>query len=115
MWHPTSLSVRGITSESIRRPLLCQLPAPAPLDHWNPFSMTLPTVSFTKPLFQHILMNVGDVVSQAISVKTAQSLRPTNQLKSRKLSPSLTISSLIKILKHNIPAAVMMMIPQKMT
>ena len=114
MWHWTSLAVRGITSGSIRRPLLHLLLVPVLLGHWNPFSMTLPTMSFTELLFQHVLMDVGDVVSQAISVKTAQSLRPTNQFKSRRLSLSLIISSPVKILRPNIPAVVMMMVSQKM-
>ena len=76
--------------------------------------MTFLTTSFAKLLFQHILMDVGDVVSQAILVKTVQSLKPTNQLKFRRLSSGLMINSFIKILRHNISAAVMMMIPQKM-
>ena len=110
MWHLTSLAVRGIASGSIRRPLLRLLLAPVLLGHQNPFGMTLPTASFTELLFQHVPMDVGDVVSQAISVKTVQSPKPTNQLRFRRLGPSLTISSPVKILKHNIPAAVMMMV-----
>ena len=106
IWHPTSLSMRGIASRSIRRPLLHLLLVPASLGHQNPFGMLL---------FQHVLMNVEDVVSQAILVKTAQSLKPTNQLRLRRLNPGLMISSPIKILRHNIPAVVMMMVPQKMT
>ena len=70
MWHWISLTVRGIASESIRKPLLCLLLASVLLGHQNPFSMTLLTVSFVKLLFQHILMNVGNVVNQIILVKT---------------------------------------------
>ena len=114
IWHSISLNVRSITSKSIRGPLLHLLLTPTPLDYQNPFSMRLPTVGFPEPLFQCVLMNVGNVVSQTISVKTAQSLRPTTQLKLRKLNLSLMISSSVKISKHNISAAVMM-IPQKMT
>ena len=105
MWYWTSFAVRGITSRSIRRLLFCLLLVPVLLSHQNPFGMLL---------FQHVLMDVGDVVSQAILIKTAQSLKSTNQLRLRRLSLSLIISSLIKILRHNIPAAVMMMVPQKM-
>ena len=115
MWYWTSLAVRGITSGLIRRPLLHLLLVPVLLNHQNPFGMTLPTASFIKLLSQHILMDVEDVVSQAISVKTAQSLRLTNQLRLRRLSPSLMISSPVKILRPDIPAVVMMMVPQKIT
>ena len=114
MWHQTSLIIRGIISELIKRFLLHLLLTSASLNHWNLFSMTLLTVSFIKSLFQHILMNVEDVMSQAISVKTAQSLKSTNQLRLRRLSPDLMISSLIKILRSDIPAAVMTIISQKM-
>ena len=114
MWHLTSLNMKGIASELIRRPLLHLLLAPTSLDHWNPFDMTLLIISFAELLFQHVLINVGDVVSQAISVKIVQSPKLINQLRFRRLSPDLTISSFIKILRHNIPAAVMMMISQKM-
>ena len=114
MWHQTSLTVKGIASRSIRRPLLCLLLAPVLLGHQNPFSMTLPTTSFIELLSQHIPMDVGDVVSQAILIKTAQSLRLTNQLKSKRLNPSLMISSPIKILRPNISAVIMMMVSQKM-
>ena len=105
MWHLTSLDVRGTTSRSIRRPLLHLLLVFALLGHWNLFGMLL---------FQHILIDVGDVISQTILVKTAQSLKPTNQLRSRKLSSDLMISSPVKILRHDISAVMMMMIPQKM-
>ena len=114
MWHLTSFAVRGIASESIRRPLFCLLLALMLLSHWNLFSMIFLITSFIKPLFQHILINVEDVVSQIISVKIVQSPKPTNQLRFRRLNPSLIISFLIKILRHNISAAVMMMISQKM-
>ena len=93
-----------------QKALLYLLLAPTLLDHWNPFGMTLPTASFIKPLFQHVLMNVKDVVNQIILVKTAQSLRLTTQFKSRRLSLGLMISSPVKILKYDIPVAVMMMI-----
>ena len=106
MWYPTSLSVRGIASGSIRKPLLHLLLVPALLGHWNPFGMLL---------FQHILMNVEDVVSQTILIKTAQNLKLTNQLRLRRLSPDLMISSPVKILRHDIPVIMMMMVPQKMT
>ena len=115
MWHLTSLSVKSITSESIRGPLLCLLLAPALLGHWNPFSIRLPTTGFPKLQFQHVLIDVGNVVSQTISVKIAQSLKPTNQLRLRRLSPSLTISSPVKILKHNTPVTMITIISQKMT
>ena len=114
MWHQTSLIMRGITSRLIRRSLFCLLLVSTLLSHQNPFSMTLLTVSFIKSLSQYVLMNVLDVMSQIISVKTAQSFKLTNQLRLRRLSSSLTISSLIKILRSNIPAVMMMMIPQKM-
>ena len=68
------------------------------------------TMSFTEPLFQYILMDIEDAVSQITTVKTVLSLKLINQLKLRKLSLSLTISSSIKILRHNISAAVMMII-----
>ena len=115
MWYLTSLGMRGIASESIRRPLLYLLLASALLDHQNPFSMTLSTVNFIKLLSQHVLINVEDVMSQTISVKTAQSLKLTNQLRLRRLNLSLTISSPVKILRYDISAVVMMMISQKMT
>ena len=105
MWYSTSLNMRGIASESIRKPLFHLLLVPVLLGHQNPFNM---------PLFQHILMNVENVMSQAILIKTAQSLKLTNQLRLRKLSSGLTISSSVKILRHDIPAAVMMMVSQKM-
>ena len=114
MWYLILLAVRSIASGSIRRPLLHLLLAPVLLGYQNPFSMILSTVSFTELLSQHVSMDVGDVVSQAISVKTARSPKPTNQLRSRRLSPSLMISSPVKILRSDIPAAVMMMVPQKM-
>ena len=97
--------MRGIASGSIRRPLLRLLLVPVSLGHWNPFSI---------PLFQHVLMDVEDVVSQAILVKTAQNLKLTNQLRLKRLSLNLMISSSVKILRHDIPAVVMMMISQKM-
>ena len=105
MWHLTSFSVRGIASESIRRPLLCLLLVSVLLGHQNLFSMLL---------FQHVLMNVGDVVNQAILIKTAQSFKLINQLRLRRLNSDLMISSPVKILRHDIPAVVMMMISQKM-
>ena len=71
MWHPTSLGVKGTASGSIRRLLLRLLLVPASLGHRNPFGMTLPTASFVEPQFQRVLMDVGSVVSQAISVKIA--------------------------------------------
>ena len=115
MWYLTSLSVRRIASESIKRPLLCQLLVSALLGYWIPFSMTLLTVSFAELLFQHILMNVGNVVSQAILVKIVQSLKLTNQLRFRRLSSDLTISSPVKILRYNIPVTMIIMVFQKMT
>ena len=114
MWYLTLLIMRGIINKSIRRPLLCLLLVPVPLNHWNPFSMICLTISFARLLFQHILMNVEDVVSQAILIKIVQSPKLINQLRFRRLSSSLMISSLIKILRHNIPAAVIIMVSQKM-
>ena len=110
MWYLTSLNVRGIASESIKRPLFCLLLAPALLGHWNPFSMRLPTTGFPEPQFQHILMNVGNVVSQIILVKIAQSPKLTNQFRLKKLNSGLIISSFIKILRYDTSAVVMMMI-----
>ena len=115
MWYLTSLSIRGIVSKLIKKPLFHLLLIPASLSYQNPFSMTLLIMSFAELLFQHVLMNVEDVVSQIISVKTAQSFKSTDQLRLRKLSSSLTISFSVKILRLNIPAVVMMMISQKMT
>ena len=115
MWHQTSLIVRGIASRSIRRPLLYLLLVPMPLGHQNLFGMILPTTSFTEPLFQHILMNVGDVVSQAILVKIVQNPKSINQFRLRRLSSGLTISSPVQILRHDIPVTVMMMVSQKIT
>ena len=115
MWHLTLLAVKGIASGLIRKSLLHLLLVPMLLNHWNPFNMTCLTASFARPLFQHVLMNVGDVVSQAISVKIVQSLKLINQLRFRRLSFDLIISSPVKILRHDIPMAVMMMILQKMT
>ena len=111
MWHQTSLTMKDITSESIRRPLFCLLLVSVLLGHQNPFSMTLLTMSFVELLSQHVPMDIEDVVSQAILIKTAQSLKLTNQLRLKRLSSDLMISSPVKILRHNIPAAVMMMIP----
>ena len=70
-------------------------------------------MSFTELLFQYVLMDVGDVMSQIISVKIVQSSKSINQLRFRRLSSDLMISFSVKILRHNIPAAVMMMISQK--
>ena len=106
MWHPISLNVRGIASRSIRRSLLHLLLISTSLNHQNPFSISL---------FQHIPMNVGNVVNQAISVKIAWNPKSTGQLRSRRLSPGLTISSSVKILRHNTSAAVIIIISQKMT
>ena len=78
MWHLTLLTVKDILSKLIRKSLLCLLLASVLLSHQNLFSMTLLTINFIKLLFQHILMNVEDVVSQAILIKTAQSLRLIN-------------------------------------
>ena len=110
LWHLTSSDTKGIVSRLLKRPLLHLLLASALLDHWNPFGTSLLTVSFAKLLFQHVSINVEDVVSQTISIKIAQNLKSTIQLKSRRLSLSLTISSSVKILKHNILAAVMTII-----
>ena len=115
MWCLTSPNARGTVSGPLRRPLLCLLLAPVLLGHRNPFSMTLPTTGFTEPLFQPVPMDVGNVVSQAILVKTVQSPKLTNQLRLKRLSSDLMINSLIKILRHDISMAVMMMISQKMT
>ena len=71
-------------------------------------------MSFAEPLSQYVSIDVGDVINQTISVKTAQSPKPINQLKLRKLSSGLIISSSIKILKSDIPAVVMIIISQKM-
>ena len=72
-------------------------------------------MSFTEPLFQHISMNVEDAVNQTTSVKTVSSLKLTNQLRLKKLNLNLTISSSVKILRHDIPAAMMMIVSQKIT
>ena len=101
MWHLTLLSVKSIINKLIRRFLFCLLLIPMSLSYQNPFDMLL---------FQHVLMNVEDVMSQIISVKTAQSFKSINQLRLKKLSPSLIISFFVKILRHNIPAVIMMMI-----
>ena len=113
MWYLTSPNMRGTISKPPRKPLLHLLLAPALLGHQNPFSMILPTTSFTELLFQHISMDVEGVVNQVTSVKTAQNPKSTNQLRFRKLSSSLTISSSVKILKHNISAAVMIIFQKK--
>ena len=115
MWHLTSLGVRSIISESIRRPLFHLLLALMLLGHQNPFNMRLPTTGFPELQFQCVLMDVGNVMSQAISVRIAQSLRLTNQLRLRRLSLGLMISSPVKILRPDISVVVMMMVPQKMT
>ena len=70
MWHLTSLSMKGIINKLIKGFLFYLLLVSVLLDYQNPFDMTFPIMSFTKLLFQHISMNVEDVVSQAISVKT---------------------------------------------
>ena len=113
MWHLILLNVKRVISKSIIKFLLHLLLVSVLLNHQNPFSIILPTVSFIKSLFQHILMNVEDVINQTILIKTAQSLRLINQLRFRKLSLSLIISSFIKILRHNISVVVMIMISQK--
>ena len=113
MWHLTSLDMKSIISRSIRRSLLYLSLIPASLNYQNLFSKTFLITSFTELLSQHILINVENVMNQTISVKIAQSLRSINQLRLRKLNSSLMISFSIKILRHNIPAAVMMIISQK--
>ena len=115
IWHLTSFNAKGIISRSFKKPLFHLLLILMPLNHWNLFSMRLLITSFIKPLFQHVLMNAGNVMSQIISVKTAQSFKSTNQLKLKRLSSSLTISSPVKILRLNISVAVMMMVSQKIT
>ena len=97
--------MRGIINKLIKRFLFHLLLVLMLLNHQNPFSMLL---------FQHILIDVENVMNQTISVKTAQSLKSTNQLKLKRLSLSLTISFSVKILKYNISAIIMMMIFQKM-
>ena len=67
-------------------------------------------MSFVKSLFQHILMNAEDVMSQIILIKTVQSLKLTNQFKLKRLSSDLMISSSVKILRHNNIVIMMMMI-----
>ena len=111
MWCLTSPDVRSTVSRPPKRPLLCLLLAPAWLSYWNPFSIILPTASFAEPLFQHVLMNVEDVVSLVTLIKTVQSPKLTNQLRFRRLNPSLTISSSVKTLKYDTSAAVITMIP----
>ena len=113
MWHLISFNVRGIISESSERLLLCLLLISTLLGYQNLFSTSLPTTSFTKLQPQHILMNVKNVVNQITSVKIAQSLKSTTQFRLKKLSFSLIISSSVKILKHNISAAMITMISQK--
>ena len=71
-------------------------------------------MSFIKLLFQHILINIEDIMSQTILIKTAQSFKLINQFRFRKLNFNLIINSLIQILRHNIPAVVIMIIFQKM-
>ena len=114
MWYLISFVIRGIVSRLIRRPLFCLLLASVLLNHQNLFSITLLITNFIELLSQHILMDVKDVMDQIILIKTAQSLRLTNQFKLKKLSSNLTISSPIKILRPNIPAVMMMIISQKM-
>ena len=78
MWHLTSLSMKNIISRSIKRFLFFLLLASILLSHQNPFDIILPITSFTELLFQYISINVKDVMSQIISVKTAQNLKSTN-------------------------------------
>ena len=110
MWHLILLDVKSIINESIRRPLLHLLLIPILLGHQSPFSITFPIMNFTELLFQHVLINVEDVVSQTISVKTAQNFKSTNQFRLKKLNLSLTISFSVQILRHNISAAVIIII-----
>ena len=114
MWYLTSPDVRSIISKSIRRLLLHLLLVPVSLNHQNPFNMSLPTADFSESLFQCVLIDVGNMMSQTILVKIVQSPKPTNQLKFRRLSSSLTFSFSVKILKHDIPTAMIIMISQKM-
>ena len=113
MWYLILFTVRDIISKSIKRSLFHLLLILTSLSYQNLFSIICLTVNFIESLFQHILMNVEDVVSQAISVKIVQSPKSINQLRFKRLSSDLTISSFVKILKHNISAAVIMMISQK--
>ena len=55
-------------------------------------------------------MNVENAVNQIILIKIAQSLKLTIQLRLKKLNSDLTINFLIKILRHKISAAVMMIV-----
>ena len=70
-------------------------------------------MSFAEPLFQHVSIDIENVVSQITLVKIVQSLKSTNQLRFRKLNFDLTINSSVKILKHNILTVIIMIIPQK--
>ena len=72
--------------------------------------MTLPIINFTESLFQHLLINIKDVMNQTILIKIVQSFKLINQLKLRKLSSDLTISSFIKISRPDILAVIMIII-----
>ena len=63
MWHLTSLNVKDIASELIKRFLFYLLLALMLLDHQNPFNINFPTVSFAELLSQHVLMNIENVMS----------------------------------------------------
>ena len=63
--------VKSITSRLIKRLLFYLLFIFTLLNHQNLFSITLFITSFIKLLFQHISINIKNVVSQTILVKTA--------------------------------------------
>ena len=80
------------------------------LNYWNLLNIIFLIINFAELLFQHILINVENVMSQTILIKIVQSFKSTNQFRFRKLNSDLTISFSVKILKYNISAAVMMII-----
>ena len=71
MWYLTLFNVRDIISKLIKKNLFHLLLVSVLLNYQNPFNMILFITSFAESLFQHVLINVKDVVSQIISVKTA--------------------------------------------